>query len=549
VTARVVEPRAQFGEWLPRLLLFVAGAYFAVMAGRWIASPGLQYDEVLFVNAATGEPTNGLFVAKRILGLPVMLMGYIGALKAYLYYPVFQAFGVSPATVRWPVILVSLVTLALTYRVARFSFDRPVSALMVLVMSVDPTFMYLTKLDYGPVALMMVLKVTALLFALHAVSTGSPRYLWGMTAACAMGLFDKLNFIWFLLALLAAGGVLFRTELRAMWRRDRLGLLLPLLMLLALTGLATVVLVVPQLAASQAAAVPASPLDRLWYVARLYASTMSGNELYLMVTKKHLTAGTLMNPVVALGFAGMAVASLRAARRAGGVTHLPFRTRVLLCHLAIFLLIALQLLITKKAWGAHHIMMLYPFQLLVAFGAAVSLLGTWGAAVVTAVLVASGLHVGAAYERGFRPTAEFEPHWSPVVYQLVDYVNRQPVERIISVDWGTHNQIWALGTARTRAIARDRWPEFRTLGDASRQDLMYRRDFEGMHTLAILHADGWDIMPAVRPNFLAWTEAFGIIPRLERVFRSPAGTVVFEVYALDGSRAPAGDPAGPPDRR
>ena len=52
------------------------------MAGRWIASPGLQYDEVLFVNAATGEPTNSLFIAERIFGLPVMLMS--------------EAFGIRP---------------------------------------------------------------------------------------------------------------------------------------------------------------------------------------------------------------------------------------------------------------------------------------------------------------------------------------------------------------------------------------------------------------------------------------------------------------------
>ena len=187
MTALPIYPTERLHDWLPRLILFAAGAYFVVMAGRWIASPGLQYDEVLFVNAATGEPTNGLFVAKRLLGLPVMLMGYIGALKAYLYYPVFQVFGVSPETVRWPVILVSLATLAFTYLVARFTFDRLVSALVVLVMSVDPTFMYLTKLDYGPVALMMILKVAALFFALRAVSTGAPRYLWGMSAACALG--------------------------------------------------------------------------------------------------------------------------------------------------------------------------------------------------------------------------------------------------------------------------------------------------------------------------------------------------------------------------
>jgi hypothetical protein len=155
-------------------------------------------------------------------------------------------------------------------------------------------------------------------------------------------------------------------------------------------------------------------------------------------------------------------------------------------------------------------------------------------------LVASGVQVGAAYQRGFRPTAEFEPQWSPVVYELVDYLNRHPAERVVSVDWGTHNQIWALGNSRTRSRARDRWPDFRTPGDVRHQELMYRRDFEGLHGLAVLHGVGWDIMPTVRPNFLAWTEAFGIVPRLERVFTSPAGAVVFEVYTVDGSTAPTG---------
>ena len=540
MTTPALDPAVKPHDWLPRLLLLAAGAYFVVMAGRWIASPGLQYDEVLFVNAATGEPTNGLFVAKRIFGLPVMLMGYIGALKAYLYYPVFQVFGVSPETVRWPVILASLATLALTYLVARFTFDRLVSALLVLVMSVDPTFMYLTKLDYGPVALMMVLKVSALFFGLRAVSTGSPRYLWGMGTACALGLFDKLNFIWFLLSLVAAGGALFQAELRAMWRRDRLGLVLPLSLLLILTGLATVFLVIPRLAESQEAASPVGPLERLRYVADLYASTMSGEYLYLLVTKRPVSADSMMNPVVALGFVGLALASLRAARRAGGAGRMLFRDRVLLFHLAIFLLIALQLLITKKAWGPHHIMMLYPFQLFVTFGAAVGLAGTWGALSVAGVLVASGLHVGAAYQQGFRPTAEFEPQWSPVVYELVDYLNRHPADRIVSVDWGTHNQIWALGNPRTRSRARDRWPDFRKPGDVRRQELMYRTDFEGLHGLAVLHGVGWDIMPTVRQNFLAWTEAFGIVPRLEKVFTSPAGTVVFEIYTVDGSAPSTG---------
>ena len=250
-----------------------------------------------------------------------------------------------------------------------------------------------------------------------------------------------------------------------MWHRDRLGLILPLSVLLIVTGLATVVLVIPRLAESQAAASPVGLLDRLRYVADLYASTMSGEYLYLLVTKRPLPAGSLMNAWSRSDSSdwrwrpsGRRVAP---AAQGGCLSG----DRVLLFHLAIFVLIAVQLLITKKAWGPHHIMMLYPFQLFVTFGAAVSLAGTWGAVSVATVLVASGLHVGAAYQRGFRPTAEFEPQWSPVVYELVDYLNRHPAERIVSVDWGTHNQIWALGNPRTRSRARDRWPDFRTPGD------------------------------------------------------------------------------------
>ena len=69
---------------------------------------------------------------------------------------------------------------------------------------------------------------------------------------------------------------------------------------------------------------------------------------------------------------------------------------------------------------------------------------------------------------------------------------------------------------------------------------MYRKDFAGLHGLAVLHHAGWDIMPSVRPNFLAWCDAFGIEPRIERVFTSPAGTPVFEVYGGDGAGAPTG---------
>ncbi len=540
LTGSISASELRSGDRVALFILFIAIGYFVHEAAGLIDAPGLQYDEVLFVNAATGEATNGLFVAKRILGIPVMLMGYVGALKAYLYYPVFRLFGVSAATVRWPVIVVSGLTLCVAYAVARFSFGRVVSALLVLVIAVDPAFIYLTTLDYGPVALMLILKLSALLFALLTVRTGSPRYLWGMTIACALGLFDKLNFIWFLLALAIVGGLLFRGELAAAFRRDRIGFLLPLGFLAVFTGVTTVALIIPLLVASQATESGGGLLERFHYVLGLYARTMNGQEFYRLVTKSSLSARSLTNVVAGFGFLALGGTTLRAVKRAGGVTRLPLQRRILACHLLLFLLIGVQILITQKAWGPHHVMMLYPFQHFVVFGAASSLAGPAGAVAVAGALTVCGLNVGAAYARGFRPTAEFEAQWSPVVNDLVAYLNQSSADRIVSVDWGTHNQIFALGTPRTRAVSRDLWPEFRALADREHQERLYLRDFQKRHVVAVLFGPRWDIMPTVRENFTAWARTFGLAPVLERVFKSPAGTVIFEVYSVDGTHDASG---------
>ena len=69
-------------------------ALFLLANGVGLSDPGLQYDELLFVNAALGDthPYHG-FIYNEALGIPTMLMAYIGALKAWLYAPIFSIFG------------------------------------------------------------------------------------------------------------------------------------------------------------------------------------------------------------------------------------------------------------------------------------------------------------------------------------------------------------------------------------------------------------------------------------------------------------------------
>src|SRR4026208_227145 len=90
-------------------LVAVGSALLFIVLGTWSRkSPGLQYDEALFINGALGGITDS-FVHRRVFGIPFMLMPYIGALKAYLFAPIFALLGVSMETIRVPAVVLSAV--------------------------------------------------------------------------------------------------------------------------------------------------------------------------------------------------------------------------------------------------------------------------------------------------------------------------------------------------------------------------------------------------------------------------------------------------------
>jgi hypothetical protein len=179
-------------------------------------------------------------------------------------------------------------------------------------------------------------------------------------------------------------------------------------------------LVIPQFLASQAD-VNVSLLDRIPYVLRLYAETMDGRWMYLRVTKRALTVLGMTNYLVAGALLALCAAGVVAARRAGGVTRLPLKSRIPGCHLLIFLMIGLEVWLTKQAWGAHHVMMLYPFQYFIAFGAVASLAGLGGTVDAVGLFVGSSLGVNASYAelsnqppRSSRSTARSYTSWSTI---------------------------------------------------------------------------------------------------------------------------------------
>jgi len=174
-------------------LAVAAACVFIFLASYRIELPGLYYDEVAFVNAAQGAPDN-TFIYKRLGPVPVLINPYLGALKAWLYAPIFRLFGVSPVTVRLPTILLAAVTLLILYGAMRDTLGSAWAAIVVWIMAVDPANLFPSRLDWGPTVLMHFFQ--ALILALWFSYRKKPQ-LWKlfMIVWCfGVGFFDKFKF-------------------------------------------------------------------------------------------------------------------------------------------------------------------------------------------------------------------------------------------------------------------------------------------------------------------------------------------------------------------
>jgi hypothetical protein len=538
---------------MPLAIVALAILSFVVTAGRDIALPGLDYDELTFVNAATGGEST-MFVTQRVFGIPVMVMDYYGALKAYLYAPIFALFGASAATIRWPVILLSCISLGLIYALGRLSFGALAAAILTVTAAVDPVFIWLTKVDYGPIVLMMVLKLGALYAFYRALLARSATPLWIVAVCCALGVFDKLNFIWFVIALGAAALTLFPRELAAIYRRGRLAFLAPVAVLATTMTAAGVAVIAPLFAATQRASGGLGLLDRIRWVAGRYARTMDGREVYAFVT-----GTTLERPGIVDWITLVAVAALlglwlaRAWRRArGGLRpfRLTLRERFVAAYVVMFVVIIAQIVVTKRAGGPHHQMMTYPFHFMLIVAAATWLVRSASrprrrldirrhlfaartvAALALVALIASELSVSRAYAEAFTAEDRVTVRWSPEIYDLAEYLNGQRADRIVFADWGMQNQVYALGTDHTRSASRDLWLAFRRPGAPEHEAELLANDFRGRSVLVVLHPRGEEMVPGAQDNFLAWARARGLTLRPVRTFADGSGRETYEVYAV-----------------
>jgi 4-amino-4-deoxy-L-arabinose transferase-like glycosyltransferase len=209
----------------------LAALAFLLAAGWNLSLPGLQYDECLAaapaVNFVRGvenaEPMEIRPSVIRPFGhpLPLMVMPYIGPVKTLLHAPIFAVLGISTVTVRLLPLFSGVASLLLTWWICRRLWDWTVAALTVVLLALDPSWVYYLTRDVGPAALAVLFKLSAVAMGIRWWRSGRS---WDLAATgffLGLGVSHKVDFLWVVaglavpLALLAPRGLTERLRGRA----------------------------------------------------------------------------------------------------------------------------------------------------------------------------------------------------------------------------------------------------------------------------------------------------------------------------------------------
>ncbi|HMF07863.1 MAG TPA: hypothetical protein VKJ00_01930, partial [Thermoanaerobaculia bacterium] len=151
----VRSPRRRFG----RLLVLAPVLLYSLCAAAWIgAGVGYQMDEGLYVESAafvlrggssSSAPVLSDWVAAHGRRWPLMVMPYVGTVKALVALPLFAVFGVNPAVARISGVLLGGLGIAglVTLLAARV---RPAAGLLAgTLLAVHPSYLDFTVFDNG----------------------------------------------------------------------------------------------------------------------------------------------------------------------------------------------------------------------------------------------------------------------------------------------------------------------------------------------------------------------------------------------------------------
>jgi hypothetical protein len=207
---------------LSLLALIIALCLFLALGAHQLSLPGLHYDEAkeAGVNAmqiVTGQPVTAFRDATVRIGsveLPLMVQDYIGATNVILLAPFLALGGVNEVALRWMPLLLAALTVIFVWLVAKELGGPVAAALAVLLLAVNPSFIFWSRQGIFVTNLTALLLVAALYFMARWYRSRRPFDLCVAAFLMGLGVYGKLLFVWAIVGIGVIATVVWITERR-----------------------------------------------------------------------------------------------------------------------------------------------------------------------------------------------------------------------------------------------------------------------------------------------------------------------------------------------
>jgi 4-amino-4-deoxy-L-arabinose transferase-like glycosyltransferase len=529
-----------------RLLALAACLLFLFTGCALVSLLGVQNDESLFANGIFKPYAVAYKYPWGHAGLPVMLMSYLGALKSWIYRPIFQEFGTGVWTMRFPMLLAGAATVWLFYLLLRRIAGLRAALFGCGLLATDSLYLVTTCFDWGPVALQHLLILSGMFLLLGFYRRRSHFWLaWGCFLL-GLAMWDKALAAWMLGGVSIALILVFPKQIVGVTSLRRVAIAV---LAFALGALPLIVYNIQKpLATFRGNA--SWDTTELAQKGRLLAATVDGSGLFGWLNQEGWQTHNPHLPHGPLEAASARISALAAHPRHSLLLY-AFVLALLLVPLAcghalraiLFALLAMaiawaQMAVTAGAGGSvHHAILLWPLpQMVIAisFAAASRRLrraGIPALAIVLAVLMVSGLLVTNEY-RVLIVRNGGSPNWTDAIFRLADYMKGVPANNVFCMDWGIMDSLRLLSSGKLPLRVGTDPINKPSLDDADRQYLA--ETISGPGQLFINHTGNFEFFPGVNDKLVRFAADAGYRREVLAVIPDSYGRPVYEVYRFLG---------------
>jgi 4-amino-4-deoxy-L-arabinose transferase-like glycosyltransferase len=510
-------PRFRYRIWLVGAALLALQIFF-------LTGPGIEEDEALFVGPFVDKAPSLYEWHVGHFRIPVMTMDYIGALKSWLYWPIFRLWSPDVWSMRLPVCLLSVVTLLVFADVVRRAAGNRVALAAALFLATDAVFVLINVFDMT-VCLLLLGTVAFLNLLQRFEASGKRRLLAVAFLVVGLALWYKALFIFPLVAMTLALAVAYP---RHVWRSLTLRNAVLAAVSIAVGAAPLIAFNWERRGATVQAsgALPSVPaieklvmlqhtLDGRAFEHYMFRSTFAekipligapiGELVIRWYRESHFGPGSALLPALVL-----ALVALPFLRRSAVFPALLFS------WIAMVATYGAMFVFRDAGAGPHHTVLLYPAPHFIVAASAAALAerylrGKQSAAFLTfcVVLAASNLWLLGHYAHAARSNG-FSAYWSDGVEHLAELLGHQNLPVAI-LDWGIHNGV-QIHSRNAVAFA----------DPAPRENVLY-----------VTHCEGYVIDESRTAQFQAQLAASALRMTANRVVADKKGHLVYCLFQLE----------------